>query len=143
FYMDVRAFGKGFEEFYDRVREEGVIYRRGSVSEIYKRGDKLIVRAEDTLLDRPVEVPADMVVLATGLEPRADAGKLAELLGIERSEEGFFAEAQRELHPVETNRPGIFLAGCAQGPKDIPDAVAHAKAAAAAAIVLLSKKLRE
>ncbi len=141
FYMDVRAFGKGFEEFYDRVREEGVVYRRGMVSEIYRRGDKLVVRAEDTLLGRPVEVEADMVVLATGLEPRSDAGKLAEILGIERTEEGFFAEAQRELYPVESNRPGIFLAGCAQGPKDIPDAVAHAKAAAAAALVLLAKQM--
>jgi heterodisulfide reductase subunit A len=140
FYMDVRAFGKGFEEFYDRVREEGVVYRRGMVSEIYKRGDKLVVRAEDTLLGRPVEVEADLVVLATGLEPRSDSGKLAEILGIEKSEEGFFAEAQRELYPVESSRPGIFLAGCAQGPKDIPDAVAHAKAAAAAALVLLTKQ---
>jgi heterodisulfide reductase subunit A len=69
FYMDVRAFGKGFEEFYDRVRAEGIIYRRGNPSEIYKRGDKLIVRAEDTLLGRTVEVPADLVVLATGHLP--------------------------------------------------------------------------
>ncbi len=142
FYMDVRAFGKGFEEFYDRVREEGVVYRRGMVSEIYKRGDKLVVRAEDTLLGRPVEVEADLVVLATGLEPRSDSGKLAEILGIAKSEEGFFAEAQRELYPVESTRPGIFLAGCAQGPKDIPDTVAHAKAAAAAALVLLTKQMQ-
>ena len=81
FYMDVRAFGKGFEEFYDRVRAEGVIYRRGNPSEIYKRGDKLIVRAEDTLLGKTVEVPADLVVLATGVQPRADADQVAEHAG--------------------------------------------------------------
>ena len=75
FYMDVRAFGKGFEEFYDRVRAEGIIYRRGNPAEIYKRGDKLIVRAEDTLLGKTVEVPADLVVLATGVQPRADADR--------------------------------------------------------------------
>jgi len=139
FYMDVRAFGKGFEEFYDRVREEGVIYRRGSVSEIYKRGDKLVVRAEDTLLGEPVEVEADLVVLGTGVMPRVDAAQVAEMLGLEQSADGFFAEAQRELRPVDTNREGIFLAGCCQGPKDIPDAVAHAKAAAASAIGVLAR----
>ena len=73
FYMDVRAFGKGFEEFYDRVRAEGITYRRGNPSEIFKHGDKLIVRAEDTLLGKTIEVPADLVVLATVLEPRHDA----------------------------------------------------------------------
>jgi heterodisulfide reductase subunit A len=73
FYMDIRAFGKGFEEFYDRVREEGILYRRGNPSEIIRRGDKLVVRAEDTLLSEPVEVEADLVVLAVGLQPRQDA----------------------------------------------------------------------
>jgi heterodisulfide reductase subunit A len=139
FYMDVRAFGKGFEEFYDRVRAEGVTYRRGNPSEIYRRGDKLIVRAEDTLLGRTVEVPADLVVLATGVQPRADAGGVAEMLGLEFSEDGFFAEAHPELRPVDTKRPGIYLAGTCQAPKDIPDTVAQAKAAASRAIVELSR----
>jgi heterodisulfide reductase subunit A len=138
FYMDVRAFGKGFEEFYDRVRAEGVTYRRGNPSEIYRRGDKLIVRAEDTLLGRTVEVPADLVVLATGVQPRADAGGVAEMLGLELSEDGFFAEAHPELRPVDTKRPGIYLAGACQAPKDIPDTVAQAKAAASRALVRLS-----
>ena len=142
FYMDVRAFGKGFEEFYDRVRAEGVIYRRGNPSEVYKRGDKLIVRAEDTLLGRTVEVPADLVVLATGVQPRADAGQVAGMLGLEFSEDGFFAEAHPELRPVDTQRPGVYLAGTCQAPKDIPDTVAQAKAAAAGAIVELSKLKR-
>jgi heterodisulfide reductase subunit A len=139
FYMDVRAFGKGFEEFYDRVRAEGITYRRGSPSEIYKRGDRLIVRAEDTLLGKTVEVPADLVVLATGVEPRADANQVAEMLGLEFSEDGFFAELHPELRPVDTKRKGVFLAGTCQAPKDIPDTVAQAKAAAAGAIVELTR----
>jgi heterodisulfide reductase subunit A len=143
FYMDVRAFGKGFEEFYDRVRAEGVTYRRGNPSEIYKRGDKLIVRAEDTLLGKTVEVPADLVVLATGVQPRHDADQVAGMLGLEFSEDGFFAEAHPELRPVDTRQPGIFLAGTCQAPKDIPDTVAQAKAAAAGAIVALSRVKRE
>jgi heterodisulfide reductase subunit A len=143
FYMDVRAFGKGFEEFYDRVRAEGVTYRRGNPSEIYKRGDKLIVRTEDTLLGRTVEVPADLVVLATGVQPRADAGQVASMLDLEFSEDGFFAEAHPELRPVDTRRPGVFLAGTCQAPKDIPDTVAQAKAAASRAIVELSRLRRE
>jgi heterodisulfide reductase subunit A len=143
FYMDVRAFGKGFEEFYDRVRAEGITYRRGNPSEVYKRGDKLIVLAEDTLLGRTVEVPADLVVLATGVQPRADADQVAEMLGLEFSEDGFFAEAHPELRPVDTNKPGVFLAGTCQAPKDIPDTVAQAKAAAAGAIVELSRLRRK
>ncbi len=143
FYMDVRAFGKGFEEFYDRVRAEGITYRRGNPSEIFKRGDKLIVRAEDTLLGKTIEVPADLVVLATGVRPRADADGVAEMLGLERGEDGFFAELHPELRPVDTKRRGIFLAGNCQSPKDIPDTVAQAKAAAAGAIVELSRVKRE
>jgi heterodisulfide reductase subunit A len=143
FYMDVRAFGKGFEEFYDRVRAEGITYRRGSPSEIYRRGDKLVVRAEDTLLGHTVEVEADLVVLATGVQPRADAAEVASMLGLERGEDGFFQELHPELRPVDTKRKGVFLAGTAQGPKDIPDTVAQAKAAAAGAIVELSKLRRD
>jgi heterodisulfide reductase subunit A len=143
FYMDVRAFGKGFEEFYDRVRAEGVIYRRGNPSEIYKRGEKLIVRAEDTLLGKTVEVPADLVVLATGVQPRHDAEGVAGMLGLEFSADGFFAEAHPELRPVDTQQPGIYLAGTCQAPKDIPDTVAQAKAAASRAIVELSRVKRE
>jgi heterodisulfide reductase subunit A len=139
FYMDVRAFGKGFEEFYDRVRAEGITYRRGNPSEVFRQGDRLIVRAEDTLLGRTVEVPADLVVLATGVQPRADADQVAEMLGLEFSEDGFFAEAHPELRPVNSGREGIFLAGNCQAPKDIPDTVAQGKAAAAGAIVEMSR----
>ncbi len=139
FYMDVRAFGKGFEEFYDRVRQEGILYRRGNPSEIIRRGEKLVVRAEDTLLGEPVEVEADLVVLAVGMQPRHDAPQMADMLGLERSSDGFFMERHPKLNTVESNIPGVFLAGCCQGPKDIPDTVAHAKAAASAAMILLAK----
>jgi len=139
FYMDIRAFGKGFEEFYDRVREEQVLYRRGNPSEIYARGNRLVVKAEDTLLGQPVEVEADLVVLAIGLVPRADTQALAELLGLSSSEDGFFQEAHPKFRPTETDVSGVFLAGCCQGPKDIPDAVAQGKAAAASAIVIMSR----
>jgi heterodisulfide reductase subunit A len=139
FYMDVRAFGKGFEEFYDRVRREGVTYRRGNPSEIIRRDGRLVVRAEDTLLGEPIEVPADLVVLAVGMQPRHDAEQMGELLGLARSKDGFFQEAHPKLRPVDTDLEGVFLAGCCQSPKDIPDTVAQAKAAAAAAMIRLAQ----
>jgi heterodisulfide reductase subunit A len=139
FYLDVRAFGKGFEEFYDRVRKEGILYRRGNPSEITSKGEHLIVRAEDTLLGEPVEVEADLVVLAVGLTSQPDSIGLADLLSISCDKDGFFLEDHPKLRTVESAVPGIFLAGCCQGPKDIPDTVAHAKAAAASAMILLEK----
>jgi heterodisulfide reductase subunit A len=138
FYMDVRAFGKGFEQFYDRVREERVLYRRGNPSEISRRGDRLVVRAEDTLLGKPIEVEADLVVLATGLVPRHDANDIATLLKLTRSGDGFFMELHPKLRPVDTTTDGVFLAGCCQGPKDITDTIAQAKAAASSALIPLS-----
>ncbi len=138
FYMDVRAFGKGFEEFYDRVREERVLYRRGNPAEIYKRGERLVVRAEDTLLGEPIEVEADLVVLASGIVPRKDMGEIANLLKLPRSEDGFFMELHPKLRPVDTTMDGVFLAGCCQGPKDIADTISQAKAAASSALIPLS-----
>jgi len=147
FYMDVRAFGKGYEEFYDRVKHERVMYRRGEPSEVYRRGgevarsetgqSRLVVLAEDTMLGKPVEVEADLVVLANAVVPRTDMADVAGLLGLECSPDGFFQEAHPKLRPVDTSVDGIFLAGCCQGPKDIPDTVAHAKAAAASALGVL------
>ncbi len=141
FYADIRAFGKGFEEFYDRVRAEGVNYRRGYVSEIFKRDGKLVVRSEDTLIGKPIETTADLVVLSVGLVPRPETNALAKLLGLTNSADGFLAEAHPKMRPVDTAIDGVYLAGCAQGPKDIPDAVAHAKAAAAAVIVKLRQQM--
>lgn len=139
FYMDVRAFGKGFEEFYDRVRESGVIYRRGNPSEIIKRGDRVVVRAEDTLLGEQVEVEADLVVLAVGITPRANTHAVAGLLKLARSGDGFFMEAHPKLRPVDTTMAGVFLAGCCQGPKDISESIAQARAAASAAMIPLMR----
>ncbi len=138
-YMDVRAFGKGFEEFYDRVKSEGVLYRRGNPSEIYREGDRLLVRVEDTLLGEVVELPADCVVLGTGLVPAEDSFALSKILKLSLSPDQFFLEAHPKLRPVDSNIDGVFLAGCCSSPKDIPDSVAQAKAAASSVIALLNK----
>jgi len=139
FYCDVRAFGKGYEEFYERVQGEGVKYRRGLVSEIYEEDGKIHVRGEDSLIGTPVDVEADLVVLATGMVPNKDTRKLSQMLHISNSPDGFFLEAHPKLRPIDTATDGIFLAGCAQGPKDIPDTVAQAGAAAAHSIDVLAK----
>ncbi|MDI6855669.1 MAG: FAD-dependent oxidoreductase, partial [Candidatus Thermoplasmatota archaeon] len=120
-YTDVRAFGKGFEEFYDRVKNEGVIYRRGSVGEVYKKAGKVIVRGEDTLTGEVYEEETDLVVLATGLVQRKDSKELGTLLRTAYGTDGFFLEAHPKLRPVDSRVSGIFLAGCCQAPKDIPD----------------------
>ena len=141
FYMDVRAFGKGFEEFYDRVRREGVRYIRGNPSEIYRKGDDdhtLIIKVEDTLTSTPLESEADLVVLGVGLEPRRDNREIIDIFKLSQSADGFYLEAHPKLRPVDTASAGIFLAGCCQGPKDIPDAVAQAKGAASSALILLA-----
>ena len=118
-YIDIRAFGKGYEQFYERAQGEGIIYRRGVVSEVYKQGDKLIVRGEDTLLGEAYEEEADLVVLAVGLRPGKDTEEIARKLNIPVGSDGFFLEAHPKLGPVETTTDGIYLAGCCQGPKDI------------------------
>jgi len=143
YYMDVRAFGKGFEEFYDRVRREGVQYVRGNPSEIYKKNvdpedHTLIIKVEDTLTATALEAEADMVVLGVGLEPRKDVREIIDLFKLSQSADGFFLEAHPKLRPVDTASDGIYLAGCCQGPKDIPDTVAQAKAAASSALILLA-----
>ncbi len=144
FYMDVRTPGKGYEEFYKRTAEEyEAQYIRGRVSKIYQKGDKLMVRGEDSLIGRPVEIEADMVVLANAMVAREDAGDLARTLGISYDKDNFFTEAHPKLRPVETHTAGVFLAGACQGPKDIPDSVAQAGAAASKAIGLLSKTQME
>jgi heterodisulfide reductase subunit A len=136
FYIDINAFGKGYQEFYKRVREEGIYFIRGKGSEIFKKDGRLIVAAEDTMLGTPVEISVDLVVLGTGLTARYDAEKVAHVFGISQSTDRFFMEAHPKLRPVSTNVDGIFLAGCCQGPKDIPDTVAQGSAAAAEAISL-------
>jgi heterodisulfide reductase subunit A len=140
FYIDIRAFGKGFEEFHERVRHERIVYRRGNVSEVIKgHNGRLLVRAEDTLLAKPVELETDLVILATALVPRQGTREMAEILGLKIGSDGFFQEAHPKLDPCGSGVPGIFLGGTCQGPKDILDSVAQAKAAAASALVVLAQ----
>lgn len=139
FYMDMRAYGKGFEEYYDRLREDGVLYRRGNPSEIIRRGDRVVVRVEDTFLGEMVEVEADLVVLAVGMQARVNTGEIASLLKLSRSGDGFFMEAHPKLRPVDTSMAGVYLAGCCQGPKDISDTISQSRAAASAALIPLMR----
>ena len=140
FYMDIRSAGKGYEEFIQQgMEEEGILYLRGRVARIFRDGEKIVVWGVDTLTGKKVEVSADMVVLATALIPQKDAKELGKKLGIATDEYGFLTEVERKLKPVETNVEGIYIAGCAQGPKDIADAVAHANAAASKVQGLFAK----
>ncbi|MCF2140334.1 MAG: CoB--CoM heterodisulfide reductase iron-sulfur subunit A family protein [Candidatus Lokiarchaeota archaeon] len=141
FYIDIRAFGKGYEEFYELASHEyGIKFMRGRLAEIQENPDKsLLIRAEDTFLAQPIEINVDMVVLSIGLETTHDSGKIASMLAIQKSTDGFFMEAHPKLRPVDSLTDGIFIAGVAQGPKDIPDAVSQAKGAAAGAAILMAK----
>jgi len=136
-YRDLRAFGKGYEEFYGRVEEEGVTFIHGEVSEVSRENGRLVVECENAFLGQPDRIAADMVVLGVGMEPRPDASHIATLFGINRSQDGFLLEKHPKLAPVDTAADGIFIAGACQGPKDIPDTVAQAGAAAAAALVMI------
>ncbi len=140
FYIDVRTPGKNFDEFYRRAVEEyGVQYIKGMVGKIFPEGDKLLVHGVDALTGETVVIDADLVVLAAATQAKPDAEALGRKLGISTDMNNFFTEAHPKLRPVETHSAGIYLAGACQGPKDIPETVAQASAAAAKAIVLLSK----
>lgn len=141
FYMDIRAGGKMYEEFVRRaIEDDGVNYIRGRVSRIYEKNGKLIVKGVDTLLNAmPVEIEADMVVLATAGVANEGAEELAQKLHISYDPYHFFAEAHPKLKPVETNTAGIFLAGACQAPRDIPESVAMASGAAVKVAGLFSQ----
>jgi heterodisulfide reductase subunit A len=145
FYIDMRCFGKGYEEFYHRLLEEGTKFIRGRVSEITdmalteKEEGKLVIRVEDTLIGAVRRIPVDMAILAVGLEPGMDHNQLAKTFNISCSQDTFFLERHPKLAPVSTFSDGIFLAGTCQGPKDIPDTVAQAGAAASEALALADK----
>jgi len=149
FYIDMRTPGKGYEEFYDRLLDEGVHFVRGRVAEVSdwaahpSEEGKLVIRAEDTLAGFVRRVPVDMVVLAVGLEPQADAQDVRRLFNISCSTEGWFLERHPKLAPVSTFTEGVYIAGACQGPKDIPDSVAQAGAAAAEAQSLIDAKFVE
>ncbi len=140
FYMDMRAFGKAYEEFYERVQEEGITFIRGRGAEVEVLPDgKLRVKGEDADLGKLVAADVDLVILASAIEPIHDANRVAALFGLGRTPDGFFAEAHPKLRPVETSTAGVFLAGCCQGPRDVPDTVAHAGAAALEAVGLFNR----
>lgn len=145
FYIDIRAPGKSYEEFYDKLNEEGVHFIRGRVGEVTdwavtpEEEGRLIIRVEDTLAGFVRRIPVNMVVLASGLEPHADAQEVRRLFNMSCGTEGFFLERHPKLAPVNTFTDGIFIAGCCQGPRDIPDTVAQAGAAAAEALVLIDR----
>jgi heterodisulfide reductase subunit A-like polyferredoxin len=144
FYIDMRCFGKGYEEFYHRLLEEEVRFIRGRAASVSdfplneSEKGKLVVRVEDTLIGEVRRIPVDMVVLATGLEPGEDAARLARVMHISCGD-GFFTERHPKLAPVSTPTDGIFIAGACQGPKDIPDTVAQASAAASQVQILMSR----
>jgi heterodisulfide reductase subunit A len=141
FYIDIRSGGKNYEEFVHRTTEEdGVMYVRGKVSKIFEENGKIKVWGVDTLAGKHVEIDADMVVLAMAMRPSEGADKLAKTLKVAMDKDGFLAEAHPKLKPVESVTSGIFFAGAAQAPKDIPEAVAQASGAAAKAIGILSQE---
>ncbi|MBD3268254.1 FAD-dependent oxidoreductase [bacterium] len=145
FYIDIRSPGKGFEEFYNRVQEDGVYFIRGKVGDVRPNPhraedsdpDELQVTVDDTLLGDVRQIPVDMLVLAVGLEAQPDADEIRRMFGISCSTEGFFLEKHPKLAPVNTASDGVYLAGCCQGPRDIPDTVAQASAAAGKALSLI------
>jgi heterodisulfide reductase subunit A len=145
FYIDIRAAGKGYEEFYDRLLKEGVHFVRGRPAEVTDwavtpaEEGKLIVMVEDTLIGAVRRIPVDMVVLSVGMEPHKDVHDLRKLFNISCSDGGWFAEQSVKVAPFATFADGIFIAGACQGPKDIPDTVAQAGAAAGAVIALIDK----
>jgi len=140
-YMDIRSFGKMYEEFYYRIQDEGAKFIRGRVANILEdeKTKNLHVYTDDTLLDRPIDLEVDLVVLAAAVEPKADTNRTRKLFGVSCSMDGWLLEAHPKLNPCGTTTAGVFLAGVCQGPKDIPDTVASAEGAASAASIPIHK----
>jgi heterodisulfide reductase subunit A len=145
YYIDMRCFGKGYEEFYLRCQEEGINFVRGKPAEVTDRAltpeeeGKLIVIGEDTLLGKRYRNPVDMVVLCASMEARSDALEVGRVFGVNQGADGFFLEEHPKLGPLDTATDGVFLAGSCQGPKDIPDTVSQASGAAAKALELAAR----
>ena len=146
FYIDMRTPGKGYEEFYNRLLEEGTNFIRGKVAEVSsvarvpEEEGKLVVQVEDTLIGRQRRIPVDMVILSSGLEARHDAKEVAKMFGISCSSDDWYIERHPKLDPIATMTDGIYIAGCAQGPKDIPASVAQGAAAAARVLGKIQQK---
>ena len=144
FYIDIRAGGKGYEEFVTRAMEEDdTVYIRGRVSKVFSRDGKVIVWGVDTLTERKVEIAADMVVVAAAIIPSTGSKALAEVLGISVDEFGFYAASDAEMTPMQSGVPGIFLAGAGLGPQDIPETVAQASGAAAKVLAFFGAERAE
>src|SRR4030066_2192408 len=141
YYLDIRAFGKGFEDLYKRAKKAGVVFIRGLPGEVTenKENHNLILVGEDLTSNKFYKMETEMLVLSVGIEPRADSSVIQRLLTLSKTSDGFFMEAHPELRPVDTPPGGVFLAGCAEGPKDIKDSVTQASAAAARAGILMAK----
>ena len=146
FYIDMRTPAKAYDEFYQRVLEEGTLFVRGRVAEVTDAArlageeGKLIIQVEDTLAGKQRRIPVDMVILSAGMQPRADAKEAAKLFGISCSADGWYIEKHPKLDPVATMTEGIFIAGCVQGPKDIPNTVVQGAAAAARVLGRIQQK---
>jgi heterodisulfide reductase subunit A2 len=138
FYIDMRAFGKGYEEFMERIKAEGTRVVRGRSASVCEVGGQMMVRGEDILQDKVVEFPVDLVILAVGVIPAPGTRELAAKLGLLRDPDGWFAELNYNGEPTQTERGGVFVAGMCQGPKDIPDTVAQASAVAAGVLGSIS-----
>jgi heterodisulfide reductase subunit A len=138
-YRDMRAFGKDYEEFFNRTRKKGVHLYNGRISRIEDTGGVLRVYWDEGYYNQPSQVDVDMVILSTGFEPQTDAGQVASTFGVSRGPDGFFLELHPKLGPTETATDGIFLAGACQSPKDIPDCVIQAGGAAAGALSLIDQ----
>jgi heterodisulfide reductase subunit A len=145
FYIDMRCFGKGYEEFYERCQKEGSTFIRGKVAEITDQAEsteeegKLVAIAEDTLLGSRLRIPVDMVILCVAMEAREDAVDVGRVFGVNIGADGFFLEEHPKLGPLNTATDGVFLAGACQSPKDIPDSVAQASGAASKALSLAAR----
>jgi heterodisulfide reductase subunit A len=135
YYMDIRAYGKDFQQYYDHAKDLGVKYIRGRPSSVYENPDKSItVKYKNTLTGKIEENNVDMLVLSTAIKPNKDNKRLGEALGVEVDENGFFKQDSLLTDPIQSSKKGVFLAGCIQGPKDIPDSVSMASGAAAKAV---------
>jgi heterodisulfide reductase subunit A len=143
FYMDLRAYGKDFQQYYEKAKQSGINYVRSRPAKVYENLDKsLKIKYEDTLTGEIKEQDVDLLVLSSAIIPSKDNKKLAEILGIDADEHGFFKAKDLLLDPTSSIREGIYIAGCAQGPKDIPDSVAQASGAAAMALVPIKDRKR-
>jgi len=139
FYIDLRAFGKGYEEFAERIKAEGTYVVRGRSATVVESGGQLFIKGEDILSDSLVEFPVDMVILAVGLVPSEGVRDLARMLGLSLESDGWFRELNYNGSPTDTERGGVFVAGACQAPKDIPDTVAQASAVAAGVLKSISR----